>query len=125
MTRSKFLLSIPYLKLFQLLCIAQRIKSQILNMTHEILYNQAFTVSLASSPKHVVLKFFPLIMFPLLQVTAQTCYFLSLTLGMLLSPHTLSSQAYLTLGKVLVLFYYSLGTTLIPASLYPQDHTDP
>lgn len=55
-------------------------------MTHETPYNQAFAVSLASSPKHVVLKFFPLIMFPLLQVTVQTCYFLSLTLGMVLSP---------------------------------------
>lgn len=43
-------------------------------------------VSLASSPKHVALQFFPLIMFPLLLVTAQTCYFLSFTLGMMLSP---------------------------------------
>lgn len=86
-TRRKFLLSVyPLFKTFQGLCVAQRIKSQILNMTHETPYNQAFTVSLASSPKHVILKFFPLIMFPLLQVTVQTCYFLSLTLGMVLSP---------------------------------------
>lgn len=65
-------------------------------------------------------------MFPLLLVTAQTCYFLSLTLGMMLSPpYTCPPRLILPWGKFLSYFHYSLGTALIPVSFYPGDHAKP
>lgn len=110
----------PYFKTFQWLCSAQKIKSQILNMTHETLYNQAFTVSLASSPKHVVLKFFPLIMFPLVQVTPQTCFFFPSPWEWCCHPPGFSYPRESSCP-----FLLFPGTALIPVSLYPQDHADP
>ena len=67
-----------------------------------------------SSPEHVALKVFPLIMFPLLLAATQTCYFLAVSLGMVLLPPYTFPQTYITLGKVLILF-----------SLFPGNSSDP
>lgn len=100
-------------KTFQWLCFAQRMKFQILNMTYKTLCNLASACSLPSSPKHVALKFFPLIMFPLLLETAPTSIFFLSPWEWCCHPHTLFPQAYLTLRKVLILF-----------SLFPGNSSD-
>lgn len=117
-------------KTFQWLCIAQRIKCKILNMTYERLSTiWHLLVSLASSPKHVALKFLPLLCLPCyLWLLKHAIFFLSpwMVLSPLYAfppglsyPRESSHPIFIIPWERLwSQSYFTLGTTLIHSSLF-------